>query len=205
MEIAGLIAGLGNPGPQYDLTRHNFGFMVLDALLQGRAGFPVASAPVSSRSNTYRLWKMTPWHGAAPWLLVKPMTYMNLSGEAVGHACRYYKLDPAGVLVVHDELDLPLGRLKIKFGGGAAGHKGIRSITQHLGGPDFTRLRLGIGKPEFGDTASYVLRRFSPEESSLAGEVVEQALRGIETFIRSGLEQAMQEINGFNAGPGESG
>ena len=125
------------------------------------------------------------------------MTYMNLSGEAAGHACKYYDIPPEMVIVAHDELDLPLGRMKFKIGGGHAGHNGLKSIEQHLGSRNFNRLRLGIGKPEHGSVSNYVLNRFTANEMKDVDMILEGARKGIEAFISGGFDDALKSINAF--------
>ena len=134
-----LLVGLGNPGPENQRHRHNVGYMAIDTIA-ARHGFPAFRSRFKSLISEASL-------GGEKVMLLKPMTYMNLSGEAVGEALRYFKLDAADLLVVHDELDLVLAKAKIKIGGGHAGHNGLRSIDGHLGTPNYRRLRLGIGHP----------------------------------------------------------
>jgi PTH1 family peptidyl-tRNA hydrolase len=147
-----LIVGLGNPGREYEKHRHNVGVVIVDALHR-RYGFGPWRRRFSSDVAEGSV-------GDAKATLIKPLTYMNESGRAVGEAMRFYKLEPASVLVIHDELDLAPGKVKVKTGGGGAGHNGIRSVTGHLG-PDYRRLRVGIGHPGHRDlVSSYVLRDF---------------------------------------------
>lgn len=165
MNISGLIIGLGNPGREYDRTRHNFGFMFIDALLEEAQRNPFARCEqLSGGKKKYDLWRCDIVEGQAPWLLAKPQTFMNLSGEAVLAIASFYRVKPAAMVVAHDELDLPLGRMRFKMGGGNAGHNGLKSITQCLGTPDFHRLRLGIGKPPAGGetTGGYSVASPSP-------------------------------------------
>lgn len=200
MDIRGLIVGLGNPGARYQNTRHNFGFMAADSLVracQQQPGCLCSETP--SRKAKGELYRLDLPEGRGRWLLLKPMTYMNESGKSVGWACGFYKLPPESVLVLHDELDLPLGRLKLKKGGGNAGHNGLKSIAAHLGSNDFYRLRLGIGKPEQGDTRSYVLHSFNQDENDLATQVLQAAVSGIECFAAQGFVAAQQQVNGFTA------
>lgn len=198
-EIKGLIVGLGNPGPKYHYTPHNFGFLALDALLGAPDGrWSRISSPVQDSD----LWQS---HGDyQKWLALKPLTYMNLSGQAVGPVARWYKLAPEQILVIQDELDLPLGALRFKKGGGAAGHKGILSIASALNSNAFFRLRIGIGRPLPGqDPASYVLRRFSESESANVEDVLNLATRALLTFCRHGPAAAMQEFH--SPAPKQSG
>jgi PTH1 family peptidyl-tRNA hydrolase len=204
MAVTALIVGLGNPGPRYAATRHNFGFLVVDALIERARG--LGGAPKSVLSSRKDLEAATislpvlPGGAFAQFVCVKPLTFMNLSGRAVRAAMDFYDLTPAEVLVVHDELDLPLGRMRAKRGGGNAGHNGLKSVTQDLGGPDFMRLRLGIGRPEPGrDVAGYVLEPFRGEELAVVRKVVPAAVDTVLTVFEDGLEAAMRQAGGFDA------
>jgi len=195
--FAGLIAGLGNPGGEYEGTRHNFGFLAVDRLMEAAGG--EKSCP------SFKAWKdCLAWDcalvGSSPhWLVVKPLTYMNLSGRAVGGICRRFNIPPDRLLVIHDELAFPLGRMKLKFGGGTSGHNGLASIVEHLGTRDFHRLRLGIGRPaSHGDGSGYVLSRFTLEELEIVNQVVDAAVQGIQVFIRRGSSIAAPQIGGFS-------
>ena len=153
-----LIVGLGNPGSKYQWTRHNAGFMVLDRL-SDIAGISVARK------------KFSGFYGEGDWqgdhlLLLKPLTFMNLSGRSVVEALRFHKLHLKDVVVIHDDLDIPFGKVKFKEGGGHAGHNGLRSLVAELGSGDFTRVRVGIGRPSRGDVVDYVLNRFTDDEQS---------------------------------------
>ena len=199
MELGGLIVGLGNPGREYEYTRHNFGFMVIDALLAACERYSPPNR-LSGQRDPYGLWRVTlPDHKGRrlDWLLATPLTYMNRSGEPVQRIAAYYHIEPESLLVLHDELDLPLGRMKMKKGGGNAGHNGLRSIQQMLGTPDFYRLRLGIGKGR-GDGASWVLGRFSEEEREPLRATLAGAVEGLELFMRQGPKKAQQFCNGFS-------
>ncbi len=165
-----LFVGLGNPGEKYSRNRHNIGFMVLDHLAGG--GFAPWKAKFQGRITEGRI-------GAEKVVLLKPETFMNLSGQAVGEAMRYYKLTPDDITVFHDELDLAPGKIKLKTGGGHAGHNGLRSLHQHIG-PDYTRLRIGIGHPGHKDkVARYVLHDFAKSDTSW----IDPLLQGIETGL----------------------
>ncbi len=200
MNLNGLLVGLGNPGPEYRNTRHNLGFMLVDALLEQCPG----ADKLSSSKNRYELWrcKLPPLRGKGPscgeWLLLKPLTYMNLSGEAVVPVAAYYKISPANIVVAHDELDLPLGRMRFKTGGGAAGHKGILSIAGLLGTPEFYRLRLGIGKNAGQDAVSHVLGRFRAEEEALIKQILDAGLETFLTFCSQGFAPAKALAEKFN-------
>lgn len=204
MAITALIVGLGNPGPRYAATRHNYGFLAVDALIDrarelGGAPKAALTARKDLEAHTVSL-PVLPGGAFAQFLCVKPLTFMNLSGRAVRAALDFYKLSPQDVLVLHDELDLPLGRMRAKRGGGNAGHNGLKSLTQELGSPDFARLRLGIGRPEPGrDVAAYVLEPFRAEEMPLVRRVLPAAVDGVMTYFEDGLEAAMRRVGGFDA------
>ena len=168
-----LIVGLGNPGPEHARTRHNAGFRFVDTLAEKEGvRFGLESKLFGETAKIHI-------GGESIWLL-KPSTFMNLSGRAVRAAIDFYKLDPTAVVVVHDELDLPLGRMRLKRGGGNAGHNGLKSITQELGTPDFVRLRLGIGHPgDRNEVINYVLKAPRREEQDL--ESLGYVVRGVGT------------------------
>ncbi|MDR1490488.1 MAG: aminoacyl-tRNA hydrolase [Desulfovibrio sp.] len=200
MAFGGLIAGLGNPGAQYRYTRHNFGFMAVERLLleaDATKGRPLAK--LSGNLDNFELWKadFAAGHGVE-WLLLKPLTFMNCSGEAVLAVSSYYRIESWRILVVHDELDLPPGRMKMKKGGSHAGHKGVQSIEQRLGTADFFRLRLGIGKPEQGRASSYVLEPFRAAETETVEKCLSAALHSMLLFIRAGAAAAQQFCNSFS-------
>jgi PTH1 family peptidyl-tRNA hydrolase len=182
-----LVAGLGNPGREYERTRHNAGWMVVDELARRHGGswrskFSGSLAEV--RLGDLRL------------ALLKPETYMNDSGRSVGGAVRFFKVEPEQVLVVHDDVDLEAGRLQARAGGGLAGHNGLRSLAQHLGSQDFLRLRIGVGRPGRGDprpVADWVLSPFAPEEDAEA--LIARAADAVETIAQDGLEAAQQRYN----------
>ncbi len=200
MNYEGVIVGLGNPGRRYERTRHNFGFLVADGLLSPavqRSG--ISSEAVKTVQDLYELYRVRFAAGQKVWLVVKPATFMNRSGLAVSRVCSYFRIPPDRLLVLHDELDLPLGRIKLKFGGGTAGHNGLRSIADSLGALDFYRLRLGIGKPTQAAMAvtDYVLGRFPEHEQELVARVVDVALDGIERFVDQGASPATEFVNSF--------
>lgn len=198
MDFNGLFLGLGNPGPTYSGTRHNFGFMAADALLEACAR-DGAVTPLSGGKKRYDAWKCRlPLPGMnAVWIVAKPGTFMNKSGEAATALLQYYKIPLARLVVAHDELDLPLGKMRFKFGGGMAGHNGIRSIADCSGSRDFYRLRLGIGKPPAFDATSFVLGRFSETEKIVTSKILPAAIEGFFLFCVHGLQQAQQTINAF--------
>jgi PTH1 family peptidyl-tRNA hydrolase len=182
-----LVAGLGNPGREYAGNRHNVGHMVVDELARRHDGS--WREKFSGRIAEVRIDE----HRVA---LLKPETYMNESGRSVRAAADFFKVEPDAILVVHDESDLELGRLQARFGGGLAGHNGLRSIAKHLGTPDFMRLRVGIGRPERGDPrplADYVLANFEPHQD--AERLVARAADAVEALDARGLEAAQREFN----------
>jgi PTH1 family peptidyl-tRNA hydrolase len=182
-----LVVGLGNPGREHARNRHNVGWMVVDELARRHSGS--WRAKFSGQMAEVRV-------GDDRLALLKPETYMNDSGRAVGPAAAFFKIEPADVLVVHDEGDFDLGRLELKAGGGMAGHNGLRSIADHLGTKDFLRLRIGVGRPERGDPrplADWVLANFEPPDN--AEELVASAASAVETLVREGVTQAQVEIN----------
>lgn len=200
MDFSGLIVGLGNPGDTYALTRHNFGFMLADALLDAcRMVAPHDVIQQHSRKIQGDLYRVRLPGAPGLWLVLKPMTFMNESGRSVSHVAGFYKLPPERMLIVHDELDLPLGRMKLKMGGGTAGHNGLRSIAGLLGSKEFYRLRLGVGKPEHKDTRNFVLNRFSSEECKVRDDILKAAVRGVFLFASQGFVPAQQEINGYSS------
>jgi len=174
------VLGLGNPGPQYELTRHNAGFLALDTLAE-KYRIPL------DQHGYHALWGLGTVAGC-PALLAKPLTFMNASGQAARALARERHLDPGLLIVVHDEIDLPLGRIKTKFGGGSAGHRGIASLIERLGTDRFHRVRIGVGKPEHKeDVADYLLSRFEDEEFPEVNRVLEEAVLRI--------EQKLKELN----------
>jgi peptidyl-tRNA hydrolase, PTH1 family len=189
-----LIVGLGNPGKDYEKTRHNAGFMVVDRLVQKHG----AGAPVKARFNAAVV--EAPIDGQ-PCLFMKPTTFMNRSGQCVADGVRFYKLDPAqDLLVISDEIALPAGTIRLRPGGGTAGHNGLANITLLLGTDAYPRLRVGIGpKPVyFDDQADFVLGRFTEAELPLVEPALQKAVEATEVFIERGLDAAM---NQFNAPP----
>jgi PTH1 family peptidyl-tRNA hydrolase len=183
-----LVVGLGNPGREYARNRHNVGWLVVDELARRHAG----SWRGKFDGQLAEIW--IDGHKVA---LLKPETYMNDSGRSVRAAASFFKTDPDSVLVVHDEGDLDTGRLQARLGGGLAGHNGLRSIAQHLGTPDFLRLRVGVGRPGRGDQrklADYVLADFEPHDD--AERIVASAADAVETLDADGLEAAQRAVNG---------
>jgi PTH1 family peptidyl-tRNA hydrolase len=182
-----LVAGLGNPGREYERTRHNAGWLVLDELARRHGGS--WRSKFSGSLAELRV-------GDARVALLKPETYMNESGRSLGGAARFFKVEPGHVLIVHDDVDLEIGRLQARAGGGLAGHNGLRSLAQHLGSQDFLRLRIGVGRPGRGDrrsVADWVLSPFAPEDDPDA--LVSRAADAVETILADGLEAAQQRFN----------
>ena len=183
-----LMVGLGNPGAQYKGTRHNIGFAVIDEIAR-RAAVGFESAPAEAVIAKWR----RPEGGA---LLAKPLTFMNLSGQAVGEIARYFKVDVPDVLIVVDEVQLPLGRLRARARGSAGGHNGLKSVIAHLG-DDFSRLRIGVGRGgQQRDLADHVLSRFEKDEAAEVERMTTRAADAAEMFITSGIEAVMNAFNG---------
>jgi PTH1 family peptidyl-tRNA hydrolase len=183
-----LVVGLGNPGTKYAGNRHNVGFMVVDALVDRW------SAP-ALRDKFKGEFAKTDF-GDRDVVLLKPQTYMNLSGESVQPAMQFFKIALGRVVVVHDELDLPFGEVRIKVGGGAAGHNGLKSIIQHGGGNGFIRVRVGIGRPRSGRPEGYVLSDFAAIERAELPDVLERAAVAVEGIVRDGPQKAMNRLHG---------
>ncbi len=182
-----LVAGLGNPGRKYADTRHNVGWMVADELARRHGGS--FRSKFSGQLSELRV-------DGAKVALLKPQTYVNESGRSVAPAANFFKLEPAALLVVHDEVDLDLGRLQVRLGGGLAGHNGLRSVARHLGTPEFMRLRVGVGRPERGDprpVADFVLSPFEPD-ADVEG-IVARAADAVEGVVREGIERAQRRFN----------
>ena len=182
-----LIAGLGNPGARYELDRHNVGWMVVDEL--ARRCQATFKSKFNGRLSETRV-------GDARVALLKPETYMNESGRSIAAAAKYFKVAPEDVLVVHDDVDLDVGRLQARLGGGLAGHNGLRSIAQSLGTPEFLRLRIGVGRPGRGDArdvADFVLAPFEAHDDREG--IVARAADALEIVVSEGLEEAQQRFN----------
>jgi len=177
---------LGNPGREYEETRHNVGFMLIDRLASDRN-------IKLKRSGVALIGKGTV--GGVQAVLMKPLTYMNLSGDAVARFSDFFAIPVESIVVAHDDCDLPLGRIRLKKNGGSGGHKGIISITERLGSPDFQRVRLGIGRPEHGDVADYVLRPFRRDEGELLDEMLARGIESVEVLVTSGIDAAMNRFN----------
>ncbi len=185
-----LIVGLGNPGPKYSWTRHNAGFLVLDRFAH-LSGIPL------TKKSFGGLYGEGEFKGNRL-LLLKPQTFMNLSGRSVAEALRFHKLDPADSIVIHDELDIPFGQLKLKADGGHSGHNGLRSLHQELGYGGYNRLRIGIGRPLHGNMADYVLANFGKDEMTALPAVIDGAVDALEMLLLEGLPKTMSLYNNKN-------
>lgn len=183
-----LIAGLGNPSSRYALTRHNAGFMAVDRIasvsgikLDGKKHDSVSGRGIYLGEDV---------------ILAKPLTYVNLSGQAVRSFLKYYPLEVEDVLIIHDDMDIPLGGIRIKSGGGSAGHRGVESVIRELGTDGFARLRIGIASPENPSRGvKFVLGRFSPEEKAVMEDVLSDCVRAVEEILARGLRSGMNKFN----------
>ncbi|MFN2257827.1 MAG: aminoacyl-tRNA hydrolase [Desulfuromonadaceae bacterium] len=183
-----IVVGLGNPGTKYADTRHNVGFMVVDALAHA-ARMPLKKKGHQARYAVGRL-------AGEEAMLVLPQTFMNLSGASIASACKASGASGSDVVVIHDDIDLPFGVVRIKVGGGHGGHNGLRHIIQ-LVGNDFIRIRIGVDRPPAGgDAAAFVLRAFSADEKNNLNKVLAHAVSAVETVLQAGAQQAMCEFNG---------
>jgi PTH1 family peptidyl-tRNA hydrolase len=183
-----LVVGLGNPGKEYTLTKHNVGFLVVDELGK-RVGIDILKSKFQSLYGEGFL-------EGNKILLLKPQAYMNRSGGAVSSASDFYKIPPENIIVIHDEMDISLGRIMIKPGGGSAGNNGIKSIISSLGSKDFIRVRIGIGKPNAkSDGANHVLSNFNKSESAMVEESIQTAADAVLEIMNNGLEKAMNKYN----------
>lgn len=182
-----LVVGLGNPGVRYARNRHNVGFMIVDQFAhvrhwrfaRKRFNAEIAEGEIDGTRV----------------MVVKPQTFMNLSGEAVGKLLAFYKIAPHDLLVVYDDLDLPLGKMRLRPKGSAGGHHGMESIIARIGTADFPRLRVGIGRPKPDDDIDHVLGNFEGDEKKLMDETFSRAVKAIEVWVREGIEKAMNEFN----------
>ena len=183
-----MIVGLGNPGPEYKDTRHNIGFKVL-GLLCSELGVRLENRRFKSRNTRTRL-------DGKDIILFCPMTYMNLSGSAVRLCADYYKIERKNILVVHDDLDLQVGRIKVARQGGAGGHKGVKSIIDHLGGTVFPRIRIGIGRPRYNEsTEDFVLSPFYKDEKDVVEGMIQAAVNACRLVFMDSVEYAMNQVN----------
>lgn len=185
-----LLVCLGNPGDQYENTRHNIGFMVADELGE-RHNIPIQRLKFRALTNTFTV-------GDEKVLLMKPVTYMNLSGEAVHEAAAFYKIPPERVLVISDEVSLAPGKIRVRRSGSAGGHNGLKNIIAHLGTDQFPRIRVGVGEkphPDY-DLADWVLGKFSAEDRKTVDQAVKRAADAVETLFKDGVNTAMNKFNG---------
>ena len=185
-----LLVGLGNPGDKYDNTRHNVGFAAIDQLAE-ELRVPVQKLKYRALTQSVEL-------GGAKVLLMKPITYMNLSGEAVGEATRFFKIPADHVLVLSDDVSLPVGKLRVRRSGSAGGHNGLKNIIQHLGTDQFPRIKIGVGQkphPDY-DMADWVLGKFAGEDLKAISQAIQRAGKAAECYIARGPDQAMNQFNG---------
>ena len=185
-----LLVGLGNPGTEYAQTRHNVGFMAVDELVR-RYSFDSFKSKFKGQITTGTI-------DTNKVMLLKPETYMNLSGESVLRACTFYKIKPEDVIVFHDDMDLAVGKVKVKRGGSAGGHNGLKSIIQHLGTDQFPRIRVGVGEkphPDY-DLADWVLGKFVGEDKKAIDAAVKKAADAIECILKDGMDRGMNKFNG---------
>lgn len=185
-----LLVCLGNPGDQYENTRHNVGFMVADQLGE-RYGLPIQKLKFKALTNIFPI-------SGEKVLVMKPVTYMNLSGEAVRPAADFYKIPPEHIIVISDDTALDVGKLRIRKGGSAGGHNGLKSIIQQLGTDQFPRIRVGVGKkphPDY-DLADWVLGKFQGEDKKAIDAAVERCADAVECYIKEGPDRAMNKFNG---------
>ena len=187
--IQWLVVGLGNPGAKYESTRHNMGFLVVDKLAQNEK--------LKFNKLRFKAWTATWEVSGEKVLLMKPQTYMNLSGEAVGQAARFYKIPADHVLVISDDIALPAGKLRIRAGGSAGGHNGLKNIIQHLGTDRFPRIKVGVGSPQQAehDIADWVTGKPMGEDQKVIIEALDKAVAAIPVLIEQGVDRAMNRFN----------
>ncbi len=187
--IQWLVVGLGNPGVKYESTRHNMGFLVVDKLAQNEK--------LKFNKLRFKAWTAAWEVGGEKVLLMKPQTYMNLSGEAVGQAARFYKIPADHVLVISDDIALPAGKLRIRAGGSAGGHNGLKNIIQHLGTDRFPRIKVGVGSPQQAehDIADWVTGKPMGEDQKVIIEALDKAVAAIPVLIEQGVDRAMNRFN----------
>lgn len=182
-----LIVGLGNPGSKYEDTRHNMGFQTIDRFAE-KEGLRFSKL-------RFKAWTAEWKTGSSEKvLLMKPQTYMNLSGESVGEAARFYKIPPERVLVISDDVSLPAGKLRLRAGGSAGGHNGLKNIIQHLGSDHFPRIKVGVGAPEH-DMVDWVIGKVSGEDAKVLQQAIDRAAEAIPVVLEQGLERAMNRFN----------
>ncbi len=182
-----LIVGLGNPGKKYDKTRHNCGFMVIDSLAE-ELNIPVNQVKFQGLYGKGRV-------GGEDVILLKPQTYMNLSGDSIIQFVNYFKIDIEDVVIVYDDLDLPVGKIRLRIKGSAGGHNGIKSIISHFKTQNFNRVRVGIDRDKFIPVVDYVLGKFTAEQLVMLKDGIDQATKAIETYIKDDFTKAMNQFN----------
>lgn len=188
-----MIVGLGNPGPQYSRNRHNIGFQCIELCAQ-RWGIALDRLQMRAQTGSGVVTRDSLRQKV---LLVKPLTFMNASGAAAAPLARFYRVEPSSILVIHDDLDLPVGKLRLRPGGSSGGQNGVRSIIDHLGTQEFARIRIGIGRPPNGmDPAAYVLQNFSEEEEAIFAGLRERVVDAATCWLFEGIERAMNRFNG---------
>ncbi|MFC1493980.1 aminoacyl-tRNA hydrolase [Thermodesulfobacteriota bacterium] len=186
-----LIAGLGNPGAKYKNTRHNIGFKIVN-LFSRELGISLTGRRFYSRNNRAGL-------KGKEIILLRPVTFMNLSGKSVKACIDYYQISTGNILIIHDDLDLPVGKIKVVTKGGAGGHRGVQSVSDYLGGGNFPRVKIGIGRPKYGEEIEdYVLSSFYKIEKDDIEEVINNSVQACKLFILKGIADAMNHINGKN-------
>ena len=188
--IQWLVVGLGNPGSKYESTRHNMGFLTVDKLAQNEK--------LKFNKLRFKAWTATWEVDGEKVLLMKPQTYMNLSGESVGEAARFYKIPADHVLLISDDISLPAGKLRIRAGGSAGGHNGLKNIIQHLGTDKFPRIKVGVGSPQQAgfDTVDWVIGKPMGEDQKVIIEALDKAVAAIPVLISEGIDRAMSRFNG---------
>ena len=185
--------GLGNPEPKYNKTRHNIGFDAVDALAK------VWQISLKENKRFQGLFAEGLTTSGNKIRLLKPLTYMNRSGQSVRAVTDWYKINPQSILVIYDDMDLPTGRLRMRLSGSAGGHNGMKSIISHLGSQEFPRLRIGIGKSNGGkETISHVLGKFTQQEARIVEEVLYASVKAVELSLKEGIEKSMSRYNGFS-------
>ncbi len=187
--IQWLVVGLGNPGSKYESTRHNMGFLALESLAEKKG--------LRFNKLRFKAWTATMEVGGEKALVMKPQTYMNLSGESVGEAARFYKIPPEHVLVISDDISLPTGKLRIRAGGSAGGHNGLKNIIQHLGSDKFPRIKVGVGSPKEGehDVVDWVIGKPMGEDAKILRETLDKAADAVIVLIEQGIDRAMNRFN----------
>ena len=188
--VSWLVVGLGNPGSKYENTRHNMGFLALDILAE--------KEKLTFNKLRFKAWTATAELGGEKVLLMKPQTYMNLSGESVGEAARFYKIPAEHVLVISDDISIGTGKLRIRPNGSAGGHNGLKSIIQHLGSDRFPRIKVGVGSPQHAehDIVDWVIGKPMGEDAKVLRQTLERAADAVSAVISQGPEKAMNKFNG---------